>query len=59
MQTFWILNTRKQCLKYNVPFYFKQTGANFIKDKKVYKIPRQKQMKQAYNANINTGMKLN
>ena len=21
----WILNTRNQCLKYNVPFYFKQT----------------------------------
>ena len=50
----WILNTRDQCLKYNVPFYFKQTGANFIKDNKKYKIERKKQLSQAAKAGINT-----
>ena len=50
----WILSTRKQCLKYNVPFYFKQTGANFIKDGRKYNIPRMLQLKQAKMANINT-----
>lgn len=49
----WILNTREQCLKYNVPFYFKQTGANFRKNGKVYNVPRKDQMKQAHKANIN------
>lgn len=43
----WILNTRRQCLKYNVSFHFKQTGANFMKDGKVYKIPRKYQLVQA------------
>ena len=49
----WIINTRNQCIKYNVPFYFKQTGANFMKDGKVYKVDRKDQMKQASKANIN------
>ena len=48
----WILNTREQCEKYNVQFYFKQTGANFVKDNKKYIIPRYEQMKQANRANI-------
>lgn len=48
----WILNTREQCLKYNTSFYFKQTGANFIKDGKTYKVERKDQMKQAHKANI-------
>jgi protein gp37 len=49
----WILNIRSECIKYNVPFYFKQTGANFIKDNKLYKIDRYKQLSQANKANIN------
>ena len=49
----WIINTRNQCIKYNVPFYFKQTGTNFMKDGKVYKVDRKDQMKQASKANIN------
>ncbi len=49
----WIINTRNQCLKYNVKFYFKQTGANFIKNGKRYNIPRNKQLIQANKANIN------
>ena len=49
----WIINTRNQCIKYNVPFYFKQTGSNFMKDGKLYKVDRKDQMKQANKANIN------
>ena len=49
----WIINTRNQCVKYNVPFYFKQTGANFVKDGVKYNIPRYKQLIQADKANIN------
>lgn len=49
----WILNTREQCKKFHVPFYFKQTGANFVKDGKRYQIPRKEQLKQAKKANIN------
>ena len=49
----WILNTRGQCVKTNTSFYFKQTGANFYKDGKQYKIARFNQMKQANIANIN------
>ncbi|MBQ9279577.1 MAG: DUF5131 family protein [Clostridia bacterium] len=48
----WILNTREQCKKYQVPFYFKQTGANFVKNGKRYHIPRNEQLKQARKANI-------
>ena len=48
----WILNTRSQCLKYNVSFHFKQTGANFMKDNKVYKIPRKYQLVQAGKSRI-------
>ena len=49
----WILNTREQCIKTNTSFYFKQTGANFYKDGKLYKIARYNQLKQANLANIN------
>lgn len=48
----WILNTRNQCIKYNVPFYFKQTGANFVKENKLYKVSRKDQIRQAHKANI-------
>lgn len=51
----WILNTREQCLKNKVPFYFKQTGANFRKDGKLYNVARKDQMRQARKANIDTG----
>ena len=49
----WILNTRSQCVKNNVSFYFKQTGAYFIKNNKLYEVPRNKQLLQASKANIN------
>lgn len=49
----WIINTKEQCIKTNTSFYFKQTGANFFKDGKQYKIARFNQIKQAQLANIN------
>ena len=48
----WILDIREQCVKNDVSFYFKQTGANFMKDGRVYKIERKNQMKQAGKADI-------
>ena len=50
----WILEIRRQCIEANVPFRFKQTGANFIKDGKHYQIKRSLQHSQARKANINT-----
>ena len=48
----WILSIRDQCIRYNVPFYFKQTGAKFKKDGKIYFIKRNLQMTQAHKAGI-------
>ena len=48
----WVLGIREQCIAANVPFYFKQTGAHFRKDGRLYNIPRNQQMKQAYKAGI-------
>ncbi len=50
----WVLNLKNQCLEYQVPFYFKQTGANFVMQGKLYKIPRKEQLKQANKADIST-----
>ena len=48
----WILGVREQCRDAGVPFHFKQTGANFVKDGKRYAIPRPLQMEQARRAGI-------
>lgn len=48
----WILSTREQCVRQNVHFHFKQTGANFLKDGKLYHIKRNMQMSQARKAGI-------
>lgn len=48
----WALALREQCMRANVAFHFKQTGANFIKDGKQYAIPRRLQGLQAKKANI-------
>ena len=48
----WILDIRNQCIAANVPFYFKQTGANFIKDGHRYRIPRKNQSSQARKAGL-------
>lgn len=49
----WILDTRRQCIEAGVAFYFKQTGANFRKNGKVYNIERKLQHSQAVKADIN------
>lgn len=49
----WILSLREQCKNAGVSFYFKQTGARFEKDGKLYNIPRKIQHSQARKANIN------
>ena len=48
----WILDLRQQCVEKNVPFRFHQTGAHFIKDRKLYNIKRKDQISQARKAGI-------
>lgn len=48
----WILDLRNQCVEKNIPFRFHQTGANFIKDGKCYRIKRPLQRSQARKAGI-------
>ena len=48
----WVLNIREQCINSNVSFHFKQTGAHFRKDGRLYNIPRYQQMAQAHKAGI-------
>lgn len=49
----WVLDIREQCKKFNIPFWFKQTGARFVKENKLYYIPRKLQGVQANKANLN------
>jgi len=49
----WIMDIRRQCIDSGVDFYFKQTGAHFKKDGRVYDVPRSLQLVQAKKANIN------
>lgn len=53
----WILSLCEQCEKAGVGFYFKQTGAKFVKDKKLYTIPRKIQHQQAKKAGVNISSK--
>lgn len=48
----WILALREQCKQSGVAFHFKQTGARFRKDGKLYWIGRQHQHSQARKARI-------
>ncbi|MPM94242.1 hypothetical protein SDC9_141387 [bioreactor metagenome] len=50
----WVLDIRRQCIEADVPFRFKQTGANFVKDGRQYQIKRAIQHAQARKASINT-----
>ena len=43
----WIQEVRRECIRCGVRFYFKQTGAVFVKDGRVYRIERRLQMTQA------------
>ncbi len=49
----WIESLRRQCQAAGVAFRFRQTGANFIKDGRQYRIPRKDQFSQARKANMN------
>lgn len=49
----WILDLRAQCQAAGCGFYFKQTGANFVKDGRLYRVPRKLQHSQARKAGIN------
>lgn len=49
----WIMELREVCVENNVTFWFKQTGAKFVKDSKLFLIKRQFQHSQARKANIN------
>ena len=48
----WVLDLREQCVRAGVPFSFRQTGANFIKDGRQYRISKPKQGEQAGRAGI-------
>jgi protein gp37 len=49
----WVLDIREQCIKARIPFHFKQTGARFVKDGRLYRIKRPDQHLQAAKAGIN------
>lgn len=49
----WVLAIREQCAQAGVRFYFKQTGARFRKDGRLYTIKRMAQYSQAKKAGIN------
>lgn len=48
----WVKELRRQCVAHRVPFHFKQTGACFVKDGRLYRIPRPQQQPQAARAGI-------
>ena len=50
----WVTELARQCRETGVPFTFKQTGAHFEKDGRVYDIPRAQQHEQARRAGIST-----
>ncbi|MCL2178713.1 MAG: phage Gp37/Gp68 family protein [Cystobacterineae bacterium] len=49
----WVLEIREVCIENNVSFWFKQTGARFVKDGRLYYINRRLQHAQARKAGIN------
>lgn len=51
----WVLRLREVCVENNVAFWFKQTGAQFVKDGKHYRIDRRLQHAQARKAGVNFG----
>lgn len=50
----WVLHIRQQCIAAGVPFHFKQTGARFRKDGRLFEIDRKHQTSQARRARIDT-----
>lgn len=49
----WVLDSRAQCARHGVDFFFKQTGTHFRKDGRIYRVPRMYQISQAVRAGIN------
>lgn len=49
----WIMKLHDVCAEQHVAFWFKQTGARFVKDGKLYLIKRQFQHSQARRAGVN------
>ncbi len=54
----WVLDLRRQALQAGISFYFKQTGANFVKDGRLYRIPRSQQHRQAAKAALNLSVRM-
>lgn len=50
----WVLDIARACRAAGVPFHFKQTGARFEKDGRLYHIPRREQHDQARRAGIDS-----
>ena len=50
----WVQDLSRQCQRAGVPFHFRQTGALFEKDGRLYRIPRQYQSSQARKAGIDS-----
>ena len=48
----WVYHIHNQCSEKKVPFHFKQTGARFVKEGRLYNIKRQDQHLQAAKAGI-------
>ena len=48
----WVRSLRRQCEAAGVAFHFKQTGARFRKDGRLYAVPRPEQHRQAARAGI-------
>ncbi len=49
----WVMALREECVRQGVSFWFKQTGAKFVRDGHLYTIPRRLQHVQARKAGIN------
>lgn len=52
MRYTWALGLRAQCEAAGVSFWFKQTGARFEKDGRIYRIPRRFQFQQARKSGL-------
>ena len=48
----WVQSIARQCRERGVAFRFRQTGARFVKDGKLYRIPRKLQSSQARKAGL-------
>jgi len=50
----WIKSLRQQCEKHNITFCFIETGTNFVKDGRSFRIPKKiLQSEMAFKSNIN------